>query len=101
MGCCSFTCHNPNQDSQDLQDESFADLSIESSSSQDKLMHVVQSEDASLSQTYRLRSTSCTSVHFSTHLETAFLFGTPQNSDRSGTPFKRSVNYSSFHDYYK
>lgn len=101
MGCCSFACRNYSQDSQDLQDDSFADLSIESSGSKDKLMQVVQTEDASLSQTCRVRSTSCTSLQYSTQLETAFLFGTPQNSDRLGTMLKRSVNYLSFNDYYK
>ena len=92
MGCCSLTCYNHIQSSQDLLEDSFSDISIESSVMGDKLMQEVQIEDASLNRGGRLRSISCASIQLSTHLETAFLYGTQQDSEITVSLFKKSVN---------
>ena len=84
MGCCSFIGfeHEVLQEERTFNDEnsqniSFADLSIGSKEEYKRTGEVLNTDDLNSTNCYRLRSTSCNSLRYSAHLESAFLMTTP------------------------
>ena len=84
MGCCSFIGLEPTSQDQLRKDEleispniSFADMSIGSKHHFDACAEVMHTDELNFTMSQRLRSTSCNSLRYSTHIESAFLMTTP------------------------
>ena len=84
MGCCSFIGIEPTSQDQLRKGEmeispniSFADMSIGSRHNFDAAVEVMNTDELNFTKSQRLRSTSCNSLRYSTHIESAFLMTTP------------------------